>query len=487
MAPKIKLSLPLLLLLVLSVAVLAGKDPDLKQCRSQCKLKRETAETQKRDCEKRCEETKKKKKKKEKENEGGRTNQISEVEGEETEYEEREKEEENPYVFDNEHFKARIETEEGTVRVLPKFTQKSQLLRGIENFRISILEANHSTFVAPSHFDAEIILFVAQGRATVTVIRERRASFELQPGDVFRVPSGAPFYLINKDEREKLRIFNLLQATSIPGQLEVFHGPGGEDPESFYTAFSWELLEAALKVPRDELERFFKQQKGGAIMKASREQIQSLSQHEEIIPRIWPFSEGKTERPFNLFKQSPWQSNKFGHFHIGHPHEFSQLQDLGIAISFADFTEGSMMAPHYNSKAMTIGVVVDGGGGFQMACPHLGRRGQRGESSYQKIRGVLRRDVVIIAPAGHPFSIFASPGHGLRIVFFEINADGNIKYLLAGKENIVNKMERIARGLGFGTAGKEVKRIFRHQEEEFFFPGPTQLQEERGQHQWADA
>ncbi|XP_022150288.1 sucrose-binding protein-like isoform X2 [Momordica charantia] len=483
MAPKIKLSLPLLLLLVLSVAVLAGKDPDLKQCRSQCKLKLEIAERQRRDCEKRCEETKKKKKKKEKENEGGRTNQISEVEGEETEYEEREKEEENPYVFDNEHFKARIETEEGTVRVLPKFTQKSQLLRGIENFRISILEANHSTFVAPSHFDAEIILFVAQGRATITVIRERRASFELKPGDVFRVPSGAPFYLTNKDEREKLRIFKLLQATSIPGQFEVFHGPGGDNPESFYTAFSWELLEAALKVPRDELERFFKQQKGGAIMRASREQIQSLSQQEEIIPRIWPFSEGKTERPFNLFKQSPWQSNKFGHFFIAHPHEFSQLQDLGIAVSFANFTEGSMMAPHYNSKAIKVGVVVDGEGEFQMACPHRGRHhggGHRGESSYQRIRGVLRRDMVIIAPAGHPFSIIAAPNHRLQIVFFEINADGNIKYLLAGKENIINKMERIARELGFGTSGKAVGRMFRQQEEEFFFPGPTQ---QHGQHQ----
>lgn len=59
------------------------------------------------------------------------------------------------------------------------------------------------------------------GRATITVIMEKRASFELKSGDVFRVPSGAPFYLANKDEREKLRIVKLLQATSIPGQFEV--------------------------------------------------------------------------------------------------------------------------------------------------------------------------------------------------------------------------------------------------------------------------
>lgn len=110
--------------------------------------------------------------------------------------------------------------------------------------------------------------------------------------------------------------------------------------------------------------------------------------------------------------------------------------------------KGSMMAPHYNSKAMKIAVVVDGEGGFQMACPHLssssGRSGrwsererqQKGERSYQKIRGRLRRGVVFVVPAGHPFSVFASPNHSLQIVCFEVNAYGNTKYLLAGIKSI---------------------------------------------------
>lgn len=118
------------------------------------------------------------------------------------------------------------------------------------------------------------------------------------------------------------------------------------------------------------------------------------------------------------------------------------------------------MAPHYNSKAMKIAVVVDGEGGFQMACPHLSssRKGGRwsereqeqmgesgrwsereqeqerkGERTYQKIRGRLRRGVVFVVPAGHPFSVFASNNQNLQIVCFEANAFGNTKYLLAGK------------------------------------------------------
>lgn len=110
--------------------------------------------------------------------------------------------------------------------------------------------------------------------------------------------------------------------------------------------------------------------------------------------------------------------------------------------------KGSMVAPHYNSKSMKIAVVLDGQGGFQMACPHLssssrrsGRWSEReeerkGERTYQKIRGRLSRGVVFVVPAGHPFSVFASPNHSLQIVCFEVNAYGNTKYFLAGIESV---------------------------------------------------
>lgn len=433
-------------------------------------------------------------------------------------YKEEEEFEENPYVFEDKHFEGGGETEtvgEGRVRILQKFTERSELLRGIENYRVSIVEANPSSFVIPMHFDAEIVLFVAEGRGTITVIKEKRGSFDLKCGDVFRIPAGAPFYLINKDEQHKFKIVNLLQPTFVPGHFEIFQ-PGGQNPESFYTAFSWDLLEAAMKTPRDKLKRFFEQQKEGTIIKATREQIRSLSQHEEVIPKIWPFKESETERSFNLLKQHPWQSNKFGRLFEAHPDDFSQLRDLGVAIAFANITKGSMMAPHYNSKAMKIAVVVDGEGGFQMACPHLSssRKGGRwsereqeqmgesgrwsereqeqerkGERTYQKIRGRLRRGVVFVVPAGHPFSVFASNNQNLQIVCFEANAFGNTKYLLAGKDNIVNKMEKVARELGFNTPGSDVETIFKQQEEEFFFPGPTQQQhQQREQEQkWAEA
>lgn len=152
----------LALLLFLAAACLATRDPELKQCKHQCKVQRQFDEKERRDCERECDEYYKTKKQRE--------NYERQSQREE---EKEEEENENPFVFEEEDLVGgEMETGEGRVRVVPKFTERSELLRGIENFRVSIVEANPSTFVIPSHLDAEMILFVAQGMILIRRFRE---------------------------------------------------------------------------------------------------------------------------------------------------------------------------------------------------------------------------------------------------------------------------------------------------------------------------
>lgn len=74
-------------------------------------------------------------------------------------------------------------------------------------------------------------------------------------------------------------------------------------------------------------------------MKASKEQIRSLSEQEEFPARIWPF--GDSSGPFNLFRRRPSQSNQFGRLYEAHPNDFKQLQDLDLIVSFANITKVS--------------------------------------------------------------------------------------------------------------------------------------------------
>ena len=50
---------------------------------------------------------------------------------------------------------------------------------------------------------------------------EDRKSFNLECGDVIRVPVGTPIYMINRDENEKLYVVKILQTISILGHFKV--------------------------------------------------------------------------------------------------------------------------------------------------------------------------------------------------------------------------------------------------------------------------
>lgn len=74
-----------------------------------------------------------------------------------------EKREKNPYVFEDRHFTTGLKTQHGSLRILKNFAERSELLLGIGNYRVAVLEAQPQTFVVPNHLDADALVYVAQG------------------------------------------------------------------------------------------------------------------------------------------------------------------------------------------------------------------------------------------------------------------------------------------------------------------------------------
>lgn len=54
-------------------------------------------------------------------------------------------------------------TQEGHFRVLENFSSRSRLLKGIEKYRVAILETGPRTFAMPSHIDADELFYVISG------------------------------------------------------------------------------------------------------------------------------------------------------------------------------------------------------------------------------------------------------------------------------------------------------------------------------------
>jgi hypothetical protein len=69
-----------------------------------------------------------------------------------------------PYVFDRRSFRrTAARSEHGSIRALPPFHESSELLHGVRDYRVAVLEANPRSFVVPAHTDADTIGYVVQG------------------------------------------------------------------------------------------------------------------------------------------------------------------------------------------------------------------------------------------------------------------------------------------------------------------------------------
>eukprot|EP00258_Populus_trichocarpa_P050433 XP_024466452.1 vicilin-like antimicrobial peptides 2-2 [Populus trichocarpa] len=230
------------------------------------------------------------------------------------------------YSFHSQRLKSQFRSQNGHFRVLERFSKKSELLCGLENYRFEIVEANPNTFVIPHHCDSDAVLFVLRGeKGIMTFVSQWKGeSYSLERGDVMKVRAGVVRYLINPDDNEKFSAAMLVNPVNTPGKFREYFAAGGENPESVYIQSSAMIFSRLLLLPRDQLDRLFGQQKQGMILKAPKEKLKALSQHASSSKHKRSH-EGKG--PINLLNQRrPLYSNKFGKFFEVTPNDYKQLQ-----------------------------------------------------------------------------------------------------------------------------------------------------------------
>lgn len=364
------------------------------------------------------------------------------------------------------------------------------------------LVARPQTFVLPQHCDGDTVLVITRGKGTISLVRDnKRESHNIEFGDAMAIQAGTTVYLINNDENENIEVVKLVRPVNNPGNFQEFFAGGAENPQSYFSAFSSNLLEQVLGVSKDQIERVFGQQQSGErqrgerqqqqqegfIRRASREQLRALSQQASSSKR-----EGgrDTNGPISLKNQKPLYCNNNGKFFEANPQQFKQLQDMDVFVNLVDINKESIMVPHYNSKATVMAIVVEGNGHFEMACPHISsQRQQRGGEEeeeemgqYEKVRARISPGDVFVIPADHPVAIVPSQNQNLRIVGFGVNAQNNQRNFLAGKDNVMNQVETEAKELAFNVEGQEADRIFNNQKQSYFVPQHGQREEGSRRH-----
>nr|AAZ06661.1 seed storage protein B [Vigna luteola] len=389
----------------------------------------------------------------------------------------------NPFYFSSDRsFNTLFKNQYGHIRVLQRFDQRSKQIQNLENYRVVEFKSKPNTLLLPHHADADFLLVVLNGRALLTLVNpDGRDSYILEQGHAQRIPAGTTFFLVNPNDNDNLRIIKLAIPVNNPHRFQDFFLSSTEAQQSYLQGFSKNVLEASFDSDFNEINKvLFGEEQGeeseqeGVIVELKREQIQELMRHAKSSSRKTLSSE---DEPFNLRNQKPIYSNKFGRWYEITPEKNPQLKDLDVFLSSVDMKEGSLLMPHYNSKAIVIMVINEGEANIELVGPREQQQQQQEESwQVQRYAAELSEDDVFVIPAAYPVAINATSN--LNFFVFGINGENNQRNFLAGeKDNVMSEIPTEVLDVTFPASGEKVEKLIKKQSQSHFVDAQPDEQE----------
>ncbi|KAL9240999.1 hypothetical protein vseg_015159 [Gypsophila vaccaria] len=408
-----------------------------------------------------------------------------------------------------------VRTEAGEMRVVRGLGRWV----GERELHIGFVTMEPRSLFVPQYLDASLILFVRRGEAKIGFIYgDELGERSLKMGDVYRIPAGSTFYIVNTGETERLNIICSIDASE---GLGAGHGPfqsffigGGADPVSVLSGFDPQTLSTAFNVSIGKLQDFMTRQRSGPIVFADvtngtdapmlwanflklkeNERLEHLKtlapngeemdEKEEEEETKWSWRDllnpllgaenkrkegkgdtkrrGSTPDSYNLFDRDPSFQNAYGWSIALDKHDYNPLKKSGIGLYFVNLTAGSMMAPHVNPMATEYGVVLRGSGTIQIVYPN-------GSSAMNT--KVNEGDVFWI-PRYFPFCQIASRSGPFEFFGFTTSAHHNRPQFLIGAASVLRSMRGPELATAFGLTEDRFYELVDAQSEAVILPSPA--------------
>ncbi|KAF8039799.1 hypothetical protein BT93_B2110 [Corymbia citriodora subsp. variegata] len=400
-----------------------------------------------------------------------------------------------------------VHTDAGEMRVLRSFRGWRSAER---TTRIGFITMDPSTLFIPQYTDSSLVLFVRTGEAKLgTIYRNEPIERSLRDGDVYRIPAGSAFYLVNTGEKRRLHVICSIDIDSSEEDLPTrnfksFFLGGGPNPASILTGFDPQTLATAFNVSRGEVEEILSRETEGPIVHMSdskqpspwskfmdleeQDRLKHLQkavredEDEDEDERIqWSWRKlldsvlgrrmpergdewGHRHAPdsCNLYDRNPDFRNDYGWSITLDEDDYKPLRHSGIGIYLVKLSAGSMMAPHVNPTATEYGIILSGSGTIQIGYPN--------GSSAMNAR--VREGDVFWIPRYFPFCQISSRSGSLEFFGFTTSARRNRPQFLAGRNSVLRAMGGPELATSFGVSNDRLEGLLRAQRESVILPSP---------------
>ncbi|XP_061359031.1 vicilin-like seed storage protein At2g28490 [Gastrolobium bilobum] len=407
------------------------------------------------------------------------------------------------HMFLMQNSKSVVKTDAGEMRVL-----KSQGGRILDRrMHIGFITMEPRSLFVPQYLDSNLIIFLLRGEAKLGFIyKDELAERHLKIGDVYVIPAGTAFYLVNIGKGQRLQIICSIDTSESIGvdNFQAFYIGGGANPQSVLYGFEPVILETAFNESRKELRKIFNTKLDGPIVFVDEslapslwtkfldlkkeDKVQQLkkmvqdqeetSEEEEEKQTSWSWrklletvlgnenkkieNKGNADSPdsYNIYDRKPDFKNAYGRSIALHGGDYSPLKTADIGVYHVNLTAGSMMAPHVNPRATEYGIVLRGSGTIQIVFPN-GSNAMNTE---------IKEGDVFFVPRYFPFCQIASRSGPLEFFGFTTSARKNKPQFLAGTMSLLRTMMGPELAAAFGVSEDTLRRVVDAQHEGVILP-----------------
>ncbi|XP_059625260.1 vicilin-like seed storage protein At2g28490 [Cornus florida] len=427
----------------------------------------------------------------------------------EREREEREHEEGWFLLQDSKHV---VKTDAGDMRVVRGGFGGARSI--VETpMHIGFITMEPQSLFIPQYLDSTLILFIRRGGARIGMIyKDDFVEKILKMGDIYRIPAGSAFYLVNTEEGQRLHVICSIDTSESlrSDTLQSFFIGGGTYPTSVLAGFDPETLATAFNVSVTELREVLTKQEAGPIVHLSDShspsvwtQFMQLKEHERVahLKRMVHFQEeeeeeaieeeqptwsfrkflnsvfgeenkrkeekrttsGKEPDSYNLYNRRPDFRNNYGWSMALDESDYTPLRHSGVGVYLVNLTAGSMMAPHVNPTATEYGIVLRGSGTIQIVYPN-------GTSA---MNAQVSEGDVFWVPRYFPFCQIASRTGPFEFFGFTTSARKNRPQFLVGRNSILQTMRGDEFAAAFGVSREKLWEIIDAQNEAVILPSAS--------------